>query len=246
MHIIVINGSRRKKNTYYVLKEIEKTLTYINPNISVEYIHLYDYDISYCNGCENCITKDICHINDDMEILMNKLINCDGIIISSPVYMMQISGKLKTFIDRTCKWFHRPQLVGKPILSVCTTQGSGLKDSLKYLNTVAIEWGAAPCGTIGKNHSSISNPLTNKDIKTIKNFALFNKEHYSPTYFQLIMFQVQKVLALCILDYDKEYWHKNGYDVSNYFFEAKISTSKKLASNMFYKMLKNKMDKSNN
>lgn len=246
MHIIAINGSRRKKNTYYILKQIEKTLTAINCNITVEYINLYDYDISYCNGCEICITKDICHINDDMEILMNKLNYCDGIIISSPVYMMQLSGKLKTFIDRTCKWFHRPELVGKPILCVCTTQGSGLKDTLKYLNTVAIEWGAAPCGTIGKNHFTISKPLTNKDIKIIKNFASFKKHQYSPTYFQLIIFQVQKVLALYLLENDKEYWHKKGYDKSNYFFKAKISKSKILVSNMFYKLLNNKMDKSKN
>jgi multimeric flavodoxin WrbA len=41
-------------------------------------------------------------------------------ILSSPIYMGGVSGKLKVFIDRTRKWFHRPELIGKPVLFAAT------------------------------------------------------------------------------------------------------------------------------
>jgi multimeric flavodoxin WrbA len=111
--VIAINSSRRKKNTYNILQQIKARLT---EDIQVDIINLSDYQIKECVGCENCIRKGTCHINDDAEALMRKLTEYDGIIIGTPIYMNNISGTLKVFVDRTCRWLHRPELVAKPIL----------------------------------------------------------------------------------------------------------------------------------
>ncbi len=72
--IVAINSSKRKGNTYNLLIKIKEKL--LKEEMEVEIIHLFDYRISECRGCFNCITKDKCHIKDDTEIIINKLTCC--------------------------------------------------------------------------------------------------------------------------------------------------------------------------
>jgi multimeric flavodoxin WrbA len=98
--------------------------------IKYEIINLHDYRIDYCKGCETCITQDYCPADDDVSKIDEKLIQADGIIFSTPVYMENLSGILKTFIDRNYKWCHRSDLLRKPCLCDATTNGSGLENTL--------------------------------------------------------------------------------------------------------------------
>ena len=72
---------------------------------------------------------------------MKKMIDSSGIILSSPIYVGTISGKLKTMIDRTCRWYHRPEIAGKPTLFVATTDATGIKETKKCFENIAVEWG---------------------------------------------------------------------------------------------------------
>ncbi|MEM4556385.1 MAG: flavodoxin family protein, partial [Sulfolobales archaeon] len=69
----------------------------------VELVNLYEYDVKPCMGC---VSDDImactypCPINDDMVKLYPKIIEADGLIISSPIYWFGVSGLLKNLIDR--------------------------------------------------------------------------------------------------------------------------------------------------
>jgi len=99
--VLAINSSKRKKNTFNLLKQLKEQLHI--KNIEVNIINLFDFDIKECLGCEKCLRKGNCHIEDDGTRLMEMMKNYDGIILSTPVYMGNISGKLKNFVDRTCK-----------------------------------------------------------------------------------------------------------------------------------------------
>ena len=110
MKVLAVNSSRRKVNTYKLLKEIQEILQ--EENIETDIINLYDYTIKPCVGCELCILKGTCSLQDDVPALMNKFLEYDGIILSLPVYLRSVSGMLKTFVDRTCSWYHRPVLAG--------------------------------------------------------------------------------------------------------------------------------------
>ena len=100
MEILIINGSPRKKGaTSYILNSLrEKLLKFTD--ISVEYIDIGDLNIQSCKGCCNCYKSGKCFIDDDAEILVNKIAGSDGIIIGSPTYASNVSGVLKQFIDR--------------------------------------------------------------------------------------------------------------------------------------------------
>jgi multimeric flavodoxin WrbA len=99
---------------------------------TTELIHLQDYRIEYCIGCEMCLRRvhkvqkevgyDIvpvpvkdynCSIKDDMEILHKKMIEADGILLAAPVYIATVPGQVKTFIDRCRTFVHDFRLHGK-------------------------------------------------------------------------------------------------------------------------------------
>jgi multimeric flavodoxin WrbA len=69
----------------------------------VEKIFLRDKKINYCTGCGTCIDrKGKCSQKDDMTEVLNKMVEADVIVMSTPVYFYTMCGQMKTLIDRTC------------------------------------------------------------------------------------------------------------------------------------------------
>ncbi|MBN1583604.1 MAG: flavodoxin family protein [Anaerolineae bacterium] len=69
----------------------------------MEIIHLIDYRIEHCRGCEVCGHTGQCAIRDDHQSICQKLERAQGVIICSPVFGGFYSAILKTFYDRlTC------------------------------------------------------------------------------------------------------------------------------------------------
>ena len=110
MKYVVINGSPRKKNTWKVAKQAMK-----NMDGEFEEIHLLKKKIPMCNGCFKCIMEgeDKCPHFDRIDPIMEKIKKADGVIITSPVYAMNVSGLLKNFFDHTAYLYHRPEFFTK-------------------------------------------------------------------------------------------------------------------------------------
>ena len=232
--VIALLGSSRKQHTYRLLCQIQTILK--SNNINMEIIPLYEYTIKECVGCEKCIYSNSCFLSDQSDELMEKLVCSDGIILSSPVYLQQISGKLKTFIDHTCRWYHRPELYGKPILSVATTKGSGLQYTLNYLTKVAIQWGAIPSGQIGRNFRTIDNPIKEQELD---DFILYlhNPYAYKPSLKVLINYEIQKIVMTNLLAVDITYWQKKGWVDYPYYYDCNIATYKQWIAQTFSKRI---------
>jgi len=239
--VLAINSSKRKQNTHGILQQLKTELG--QKNIDVEILNLFNYEIKECLGCEMCLRGKVCPHKDDTHFLMKKLKEYDGIILSSPVYMGGISGKLKVFIDRTCRWFHRPELVGKPTLFVATTAASGLKETIKFLEKTAVHWGTFPTGSIYRTVNTLGKAVKPKEYGRFVEHLFIEKQHYSPRINQLIFFQVQKVLAEKVLTVDKEYWEAKGWNKNLYYFDCKINPLNNTISKSFYKMLSKKVVK---
>lgn len=239
--VLAINSSKRKRNTYGLLIDIKEQFEKIN--IDVDIINLHDYNIELCTGCESCILKDKCFLDDDMDMLMNKLQQYDGIILSTPIYLNNISGKLKMFIDRTCRWVHRPAIAGIPIMNVVTTSSSGIKNTLKYMDNVAIQWGAFPTDNISRKVTTVKEKVQPKEYENFVKHIMMDKKLYKPSIEQLIYFSVSKVLALKVIKRDAKYWEDKGWLSKNYFYDSKINIFKKVIANRFYKMLYKKVNR---
>ncbi|MFI3141150.1 MAG: flavodoxin family protein [Clostridia bacterium] len=239
--VLAINSSRRKQNTYNLLTQIKEILE--KQDIEVEIISLYDYEIKDCIGCERCVLKDNCVLKDDTELVKEKMLAADGIILSSPVYLRQVSGKLKTFVDRTCSWFHRPPLCAKPILAVATTKGSGLKSTLNYIDELTEQWGAMSAGQIGTTIRTENEKIQSKQLDNFVKL-LNHPEKFSPSFANLMNFQVQKALSAHLLETDRIYWDKMNWRNKSYYFDCKISFFKKLIPTMVGKKITKAMSKS--
>jgi multimeric flavodoxin WrbA len=238
--VVALLGSRRKANTYSLLLQIKELLA--RQDTELEIIELYQYDIQDCCGCTVCVMKGNCILHDDMSQLEEKLAHADGIILASPVYLQQVSGKMKTFIDRTCAWYHRPVLAGKPLLSVATTKGSGLKATLAYLENVAVQWGAIPAGRIGRTIFNGEKAVSAKEVGQFCRL-LTAPETYVPRLRQLIDFEVQKSLAQMLSPMDAAYWQAKNWTAQPYFYPCRINFLKRSISGLTGRIMRKNMAK---
>ena len=68
----------------------------------IEYIKLKDMKINPCTGCYTCWTKTPgeCIIKDDMSSLRLKSRKADLVVFASPLYIFNVTGIMKNFLDR--------------------------------------------------------------------------------------------------------------------------------------------------
>ena len=66
----------------------------------VEKISLVGKEIQFCKGCLGCQKLGRCVINDDVNDIMAKVLQADVICWATPIYYYEMSGQMKTLIDR--------------------------------------------------------------------------------------------------------------------------------------------------
>lgn len=161
--IILLNASPRKYSaTATILQYISEQLQHQNINTTI--IHVSDMNLNYCIGCYKCYENGKCIFMDDIETLSIKIKKADGIIIATPTYASNISGQLKTIIDRG--HFVMEQLLHhKYAMSVVTYENYGGKDTAKILNKLLFNSGAILTRPILVKYPYSKNPLTSKKIK---------------------------------------------------------------------------------
>lgn len=98
--VVVLNGSPRDNGNTAIL--VDSFVKGASENCEVEVISAAKLNISPCKGCNVCFTRDdkTCCVRDDMDMVMEKLMSADVLIIASPVYFYSISAQLKILIDR--------------------------------------------------------------------------------------------------------------------------------------------------
>lgn len=67
----------------------------------VEKVVLYDKTISFCKGCLACQKTHRCVICDDANAIVQKMQQADVIAFATPVYYYEMSGQMKTMLDRS-------------------------------------------------------------------------------------------------------------------------------------------------
>lgn len=66
----------------------------------VEKIELRGKQIAFCRGCFACSKLGRCVIDDDVNAIMEKVLHSDVIVWATPIYYYEMSGQMKTLIDR--------------------------------------------------------------------------------------------------------------------------------------------------
>ena len=98
-HILVISTSPRKGgNSETLANEFIRGAE--ESGNQVEKVCLYDKTISFCKGCLTCLKTRTCIIHDDAEIIAQKMKTADVLVFATPVYYYEMSGQMKTMLDR--------------------------------------------------------------------------------------------------------------------------------------------------
>lgn len=66
----------------------------------VKKISLADKHIQFCRGCLACTKTQKCAIKDDVADIMQQVLGADVIVWATPIYYYEMSGQMKTLIDR--------------------------------------------------------------------------------------------------------------------------------------------------
>jgi multimeric flavodoxin WrbA len=100
MKIIGFSGSPRKNgNTSWAVEQILNGAKQTGSETVL--FSSSDLDIKPCRGCYGCKNGDNgCVIKDDMQKVYAGLKDADAVVFASPVYMGQMTGQAKVFMDR--------------------------------------------------------------------------------------------------------------------------------------------------
>lgn len=105
----------------------------------IKEIHIYDYNVTdaWPDYFGDALKGDFSKAgNDDMATLKEMMLSADIIILVSPVYWYQLSGKLKTFVDRFSDFINSDfssDLAGKGLALASTHSGLNVMNSSNYL-----------------------------------------------------------------------------------------------------------------
>ena len=97
--VVVISTSMRAGSNSQVLAE-KFAEGAKNEGNEVEFISLRGKEIKFCVGCLACQKLGACVIKDDVPAIMESVLNADVVCWATPIYYYEMSGQMKTLIDR--------------------------------------------------------------------------------------------------------------------------------------------------
>lgn len=98
-NVIVISTSLRIGSNSHMLAEKFAEGAKASGNV-VEMISLRGKEINFCIGCLSCQHTGACVFKDDVPAIMEKVLNADVVCWATPIYYYEMSGQMKTLIDR--------------------------------------------------------------------------------------------------------------------------------------------------
>lgn len=140
MKTLILNGSpRRNGDTVTLINKLTEQL-----NGEYKIVDAYYSDISACVDCRYCWNNDSCSINDDMIEIYDYIVECDNVVIASPIYFSQPTGKLLDVCSRfqryfAAKYFRNEAPIIKPKKGAVILVGGGdgnPEDAYKTASTI--------------------------------------------------------------------------------------------------------------
>jgi len=100
VNVLGISGTPRKGGNSEILLNAALE-PFVEAKWDITKILLSEKKIEPCTGCDTCVERKSCRIDDDMNEVYSAFEKCNAIIISAPAYYRNVPAQLKALIDRT-------------------------------------------------------------------------------------------------------------------------------------------------
>ncbi len=245
MKIVILYGSPRKGDTYEIVDKVKSELNDLSSvSLEIDEVFLTDYDYGFCKGCYNCFEfgEDKCPHYNQINPIIDKIKACDGLIVTSPVYVLHVTAMLKNFFDHMAYFYHRPYFFTKKALAVSSTGGAGVKGVLSYMEEDLENMGFNKVYKIGLTNARRDDEKLEKEIKKVsKKFYddVANGKTYSPSFKRLTMFNVWRAMnsKSTALKADYEYWEITGLKYHEFSPTIKLPLIKKAYAKLLHSIL---------
>jgi multimeric flavodoxin WrbA len=191
--------------------------------LEFETLYVAHMDIQMCRGCRTCFDRgeDRCPLNDDVPATKAKIDEADAVILASPVYVNDVNGIAKNWIDRLAYVCHRPAFAGKCAYLVATVADSPTSHALRTMNVALRTWGFHIVGQAGYKmgplmpQDEVENRFQGETARVagVLFQAIRQRSFTRPSFLSLMMFKVQQLAwqgaAPGSIDY--AYWQDRGW-----------------------------------
>lgn len=236
MKILAVLGSPKGKGAgYRIVQMLEEKMRSLG-NMDFAYLFLREANLAQCTGCYACIARgeDRCPLKDDRAAIEKELLAADGVILSTPLYVLNVSWLMKNFIDRFAYRNHRPCFHRQKVLSVVNMGGDSPKAALSCLKH-------ALGGSRVVHELGIATPLWRRTRRAIRKMeraidaaarefyqACLDSSLPTPPLYDLFLFLVRRKMYLACkqaLSADAAW-----YEAKAYYYDAKINPIKRAAA----------------
>jgi multimeric flavodoxin WrbA len=225
MKILALNGSYRTNgNSARLLSLIEEKMRLAvdraGETLDFETVDLGRLNLQMCRGCRICFDRgeNHCPLKDDLLPVKQKMKAADAVIIASPVYVDDVSGITKNWIDRLAHVCHRPEFFGKYAYLLATSGSTSSSHTLRTLNAL-MYWGFHIIGRAGFKTGALSkrdeiDARYGKKIDQIAHTVINAiQDKAAPSFFSFMVFKIQQIgwrkMNHDSIDY--RYWEGNGW-----------------------------------
>ena len=128
----MLNGSPREFGcTFTALSEVASTLN--QAGVETDILHVGVDPIQSCRACRGCAGKSRCVVQDGVNVALERMETCDGLVVGSPVHFSSASGAITCFLDRLF-YAGGAVMAYKPGAAVASCRRAGTLTALDQLN----------------------------------------------------------------------------------------------------------------
>ena len=96
--LVITTSLRAKSNSDKLAEELIRGAR--EAGHEVEHISLKGKSLKFCIGCLSCQQTQKCAMKDDAMEIAAKVKNADTLVFATPIYYYEMSGQMKTLLDR--------------------------------------------------------------------------------------------------------------------------------------------------
>lgn len=206
MKILACIGSNRTRgNTARIVQMIEARMQALaaehDTSLEFETLFLGDLDIRTCRGCRACFDhgEDACPLKDDVPLIRAKMDAADGLLLASPVYVDDVSGLVKNWMDRLAYLCHRPAMGGKCAYPLATVGAGAVGHTLRTMNAALLTWGYHLVGQAGFKMGALAAAEqlpryqpTAREVADKLFRAVVQQQALNPKFVSLMAFKIQQ------------------------------------------------------